>query len=202
MDKFTTLDGVAAPLLKSNLDTDTIIRIERLTQNTRNDLGRFAFEALRFRPDGSEDPACVLNQPAFRGAPIVLAGENFGCGSSREGAVWALLASGVRCVIAESFGDIFYNNCFQNGLLPIRLAASNIAGLGHRVVVDLGRQTVHSGSHTVTFDIEPIRREALLEGLDDIARTMKSVGLIAQWEARDRVSRPWIWEAGARKDRP
>ena len=195
MDKFTTLSGVAAPLLKSNVDTDTIIRIERLTQNARHDLGPYAFEALRFRPDGSEDSACVLNQAPFRGAPIVLAGENFGCGSSREGAVWTLIAAGIRCVIAESFGDIFYNNCFQNGLLPIRLPASDIAALGQEVEVDLVKQTVRSGSHTFHFDIEPVRREALLDGLDEIARTMKSAADIARWEDNDRVQRPWIWSA-------
>jgi 3-isopropylmalate/(R)-2-methylmalate dehydratase small subunit len=195
MNKFTTLSGVAVPLLKSNIDTDTIIRIERLTQNARHDLGPYAFEALRFRSDGSEDAACVLNQLQFRGAPIVLAGENFGCGSSREGAVWALIAAGVRCVIAESFGDIFYNNCFQNGMLPVRLPASDIAALGQFVEVDLEKQTVRSGSHTFSFDIEPVRREGLLDGLDEIARTMKSAANIAQWEENDRVQRPWIWGA-------
>ena len=193
MDKFTMLSGVAAPLLRSNIDTDTVIRIERLTQNARQDLGPYAFEALRFRPDGSEDPACVLNQAPFRGAPIVLAGENFGCGSSREGAVWALIAAGIRCVIAESFGDIFYNNCFQNGLLPVRLPANDIAMLGQTVEVDLEKQMVRSGSHTFPFNIEPIRREALLEGLDEISRTLKSASIIAQWEENDRVERPWIW---------
>ncbi|MGV7240574.1 3-isopropylmalate dehydratase small subunit [Caballeronia sp. M23-90] len=193
MDKFTMLSGVAAPLLRSNIDTDTVIRIERLTQNARQDLGPYAFEALRFRPDGSEDPACVLNQAPFRGAPIVLAGENFGCGSSREGAVWALIAAGIRCVIAESFGDIFYNNCFQNGLLPVRLPANEIAMLGQAVEVDLEKQMVSSGSHAFPFDIEPIRREALLEGLDEISRTMKSAAVITQWEENDRVQRPWIW---------
>jgi 3-isopropylmalate/(R)-2-methylmalate dehydratase small subunit len=199
MDKFTTLGGMAAPLLKSNIDTDTVIRIERLTQNARQDLGPYAFEALRFRPDGSEDPACVLNQDPFRGAPIVLAGENFGCGSSREGAVWALMAAGVRCVIAESFGDIFYNNCFQNGLLPVRLAPDDIAALGQVVEVDLEKQTVRSGPHVFPFDIEPIRREALLEGLDEVSRTLKSAALIAEWEARDRVLRPWIWNQAISK---
>lgn len=199
MDKFTTLGGMAAPLLKSNIDTDTVIRIERLTQNARQDLGPYAFEALRFRPDGSEDPACVLNQDPFRGAPIVLAGENFGCGSSREGAVWALMAAGVRCVIAESFGDIFYNNCFQNGLLPVRLAPDDIAALGQVVEVDLEKQMVRSGPHVLPFDIEPIRREALLEGLDEVSRTLKSAALIAEWEARDRVLRPWIWNQAISK---
>lgn len=141
----------------------------------------------------------MLNQPAFRNAPILLAAENFGCGSSREGAVWALLASGLRCVIAESFGDIFYNNCFQNGLLPIRLADVDIrllAGLsesGHVVTVDLTVQTVRSGTVALIFEIEPNRREAMLEGLDEISRTLRQAEEITQWQARDRRNRPWIW---------
>jgi 3-isopropylmalate/(R)-2-methylmalate dehydratase small subunit len=121
MEPFTTVSGPAAPLLLANVDTDVIIRIEPLTQQPREALGRFAFEVLRYRPDGSEDPEFVLNQPAFRGAPILLAGTNFGCGSSREGAVWALPGIGIRCVIAPSFGDIFFSNYFQNGVLPIVL---------------------------------------------------------------------------------
>jgi 3-isopropylmalate/(R)-2-methylmalate dehydratase small subunit len=199
MDKVTIITGVAVPLMKSNIDTDTIIRIDRLTQQTRSELGRFALEALRYRQDGSEDSSCVLNRPAFRNAPILLAGENFGCGSSREGAVWALLASGLRCVIAESFGDIFYNNCFQNGLLPIRLAESHIRLLagqsesGHVVTVDLTMQTVRSGTVERVFEIEPNRREAMLEGLDEISQTLKQAEEIAQWQARDRRNRPWIW---------
>jgi 3-isopropylmalate/(R)-2-methylmalate dehydratase small subunit len=199
MDKVTIITGVAAPLMKSNIDTDTIVRIDCLTQQARSKLGRFAFEALRYRQDGSEDSSCVLNQPAFRNAPILLAAENFGCGSSREGTVWALLASGLRCVIAESFGDIFYNNCFQNGLLPIRLADVDIrllAGLsesGHVVTVDLTVQTVRSGTVALIFEIEPNRREAMLEGLDEISRTLRQAEEITQWQARDRRNRPWIW---------
>jgi 3-isopropylmalate/(R)-2-methylmalate dehydratase small subunit len=199
MDKVTIITGVAVPLMKSNIDTDTIIRIDRLTQQARSELGRFAFEALRYRQDGSEDSSCVLNQPAFRHAPILLAAENFGCGSSREGAVWALLASGLRCVIAESFGDIFYNNCFQNGLLPIRLAEGDIRLLagqsesGHVVTVDLTVQTVRSGTVERVFEIEPNRREAMLEGLDEISRTLKRAEEITQWQAQDRRNRPWIW---------
>jgi 3-isopropylmalate/(R)-2-methylmalate dehydratase small subunit len=200
MDKVTIITGVAVPLMKSNIDTDTIIRIDRLTQQARSELGRFAFEALRYRQDGSEDSSCVLNRPAFRHAPILLAAENFGCGSSREGAVWALLASGLRCVIAESFGDIFYNNCFQNGLLPIRLAEGDIRLLagqsesGHVVTVDLTVQTVRSGPVERVFEIEPNRREAMLEGLDEISRTLKQAEEITQWQAQDRRNRPWIWE--------
>jgi len=199
MDKVTIITGVAAPLMKSNIDTDTIIRIDRLTQQARSELGHFALEALRYRQDGSEDLSCVLNQPAFRDAPILLAAENFGCGSSREGAVWALLASGLRCVIAESFGDIFYNNCFQNGLLPIRLAESDIRLLagqsesGNVVSVDLTMQTVRSGPVELVFEIEPNRREAMLEGLDEISQTLMQAEEIAQWQAQDRHNRPWIW---------
>ncbi|WP_208511213.1 3-isopropylmalate dehydratase small subunit, partial [Variovorax paradoxus] len=127
MQPFTLLRGAAAPLSIDNVDTDLIVRIERLTSLARGELGPWAFEALRFRADGSEDPDFVLNQPRWREAPILVAGRNFGCGSSREGAVWALLARGIRCVIAESFGDIFHANCFQNGVLPIRLAPSELA---------------------------------------------------------------------------
>ena len=200
MDKVTTIVGVAAPLLRSNIDTDTVIRIERLTEHARHELGPYALEVLRFRQDGNEDPACVLNQLAFRDAPILLAGDNFGCGSSREGAVWALLAAGIRCVVAESFGEIFYSNCFQNGLLPIRLSAEDIrmfadhAQAGHVLAIDLRTQTIKSGTQVRPFMIDSNRREALLEGLDDISRTLKSDDLISQWQAEDRVRRPWVWE--------
>jgi len=139
----------------------------------------------------------VLNQPPFRDAPILLAGENFGCGSSREGAVWALMAMGVRCVIAPSFGEIFYNNCFQNGMLPVRLCADAIATLAKaasgEVTVDLPAQTVSGGRSTVCFDIEPMRRDALLEGLDDIRRTLARLPRVEAWQRSDRLSRPWIW---------
>ena len=123
MEKFTKVTGVAAPLMRQNVDTDLIIRIERLVSNTgRQGLGPYCFEQLRLRADGSENPDCVFNQAPFRDAPIILSADNFGCGSSREGAVWALAGMGVKAVIAPSFGDIFYNNCFQNGLLPVRHA--------------------------------------------------------------------------------
>jgi 3-isopropylmalate/(R)-2-methylmalate dehydratase small subunit len=198
MDKVSVITGVAAPLLRANVDTDTIIRIERLTGESRDQLGRFALEALRLRHDGSEDPDCVLNQPPFRHAPILLAGENFGCGSSREGAVWALMAMGVRCVIAPSFGEIFYNNCFQNGMLPVRLSAEAIATLAHDaasrdVTVDLRAQTVSAGNTRLPFDIAPMRREALLEGLDDISRTLVLRSRIDAWQRNDRLARPWMW---------
>src|SRR5919205_1213678 len=126
MQPFTKVGGPAAPLLRANVDTDLIIRIERLVGTRREELGPFAFEALRRRADGSEDPDFVLNRPEYRGAPILLAGPNFGCGSSREGAVWALMGAGIRCVIAPSFGDIFFSNCFQNGLLPVVLPEETV----------------------------------------------------------------------------
>lgn len=203
MQPFTSLHGAAAPLPIDNVDTDLIIRIERLTSLARGELGPWAFESLRYRPDGSENPSFVLNQPAWREAPILLAGRNFGCGSSREGAVWALLARGIRCVIAESFGDIFHANCFQNGVLPIRLPAdalarAHAAGLpGARWRVDLHAQRITlPGGAELAFEVDPMRRAALLEGLDDIGRTLQLHAAIDGWQACDRVARPWIWASG------
>jgi 3-isopropylmalate/(R)-2-methylmalate dehydratase small subunit len=205
MQTFETVSGAAAPLLRANIDTDLIIRIERLVGTGRTGLGGFAFEQLRRLPDGRENPDFVLNKPAYRDSPILLAGPNFGCGSSREGAVWALMGAGIRCVIAPSFGDIFFANCFQNGLLPIalpedevrRIAAETEARQGAgRSAVDLRRQVVTTPEgREVPFAIDPRRRDALLEGLDDIALTMKRREDIAAWQARDRAARPWVWES-------
>ena len=201
MQAFTVLTGVAAPLMLANIDTDVIIRIERLTAGDPSLLGRYALEALRFLPDGGEDPAFVLNQPRFRGAPILIAGPNFGCGSSREPAVTALMALGVRCVIAESFGDIFYANCFQNGLLPVRLKEADVLALAAEafdrpepVVVDLQRQVVVAPSGLqLGFDIDPLRRTMMLEGLDDIGLTLRDAAVIEAWQENDRAVRPWVW---------
>jgi 3-isopropylmalate/(R)-2-methylmalate dehydratase small subunit len=200
MQPFTRIAGPAAPLLRANIDTDVIIRIERLTGVPREQLGRYAFEALRYRVDGSEDPDFALNRTNFRNAPILIAGENFGCGSSREGAVWALMAAGLRCVIAESFGDIFYNNCFQNGMLPVVLPAVTVAQLageaanGAPLTVDLVEQMILSPQgEAITFDIDTQRRQALLDGLDDISLTLERLPEIVAWQSHDRVSRPWIW---------
>ncbi|MGC1175240.1 3-isopropylmalate dehydratase small subunit [Polaromonas sp.] len=203
MQAFTTLRGAAAPLLRANIDTDIIIRIERLTTLTKDQFGAYAFEALRFRSDGSEDPDCVFNQPLFRNAPILLAGDNFGCGSSREGAVTALQSLGLRCVIAPSFGDIFFSNCFQNGVLPIRLSAPEVDALaaacahGEPLSVDLERQAIRTaaGAETV-FSVDPLRREGLLHGLDDIDLTLKDDALINAWQQADRQCRPWAWPVG------
>jgi 3-isopropylmalate/(R)-2-methylmalate dehydratase small subunit len=201
---FTVVSGTAPYLPRANIDTDVIIRIERLTSLPKEQLGRYAMEALRYRADGSDDPDFILNRPMFRGAPILLAGDNFGCGSSREGAVWALQGLGVRCVIAPSFGDIFYSNCFQNGVLPIRLPASEVEALaaacadGAPLTVDLERRMLiaPSGAQTA-FTIDPLRREALLHGLDDIGLTLRDEALIRAWQKADRAQRPWAWPPAA-----
>ena len=200
MQAFTTLQGPAAALLQPNIDTDVIIRIERLTSVERDALGPFALEALRLRRDGSEDPDFVLNRAPFRDAPILLTGPNFGCGSSREGAVWALLARGVRCVIGESFGDIFFANCFQNGVLALRQPRETVARIatlaadGSPLTVDLASQRlVLPTGESIAFEVDPMRRAALLEGLDDIGQTLKQVASISAWQAQDRRDRPWAW---------
>lgn len=205
MEPFTMMSGVAAPLMRANVDTDTIIRIERMTGATPQEMAPYAFEMLRTRPDGTPDPAFVLNQEPFSGAPILLTGDNFGCGSSREGAVWALKYSGIRYIIAPRFGDIFYNNCFQNGLLPVVLPAEQVgrlaeqsAGGNTRVTIDLVRRVVISPrGEEMPFAVEDIRRDALLEGLDDIGLTLKHAGAITAFQTQDRAARPWVWQPGA-----
>jgi 3-isopropylmalate/(R)-2-methylmalate dehydratase small subunit len=202
MQPFTLVTGQAAPLMLANIDTDVIIRIERLSDPSPAHLRLYALEALRYFPDGSENPDFILNQPRFRGAPILLAGANFGCGSSREGAVWALMALGIRCVLAASFGDIFYSNCFQNGLLPVVLPESTVQALAGQtstgespMTIDLVRQLVISpAGEDLSFEIDKQRREALLEGLDDIDRTLNHVSAITAWQAADRLARPWVWQ--------
>ena len=204
MEKFTKVTGVAAPLMRQNVDTDLIIRIERLVSNTgRKGLGPHCFEQIRFKPDGSENPDCVFNQAAYRSSPIILARENFGCGSSREGAVWALGGMGIKAVIAASFGDIFYNNCFQNGLLPValpieeveRLADEMAASPGNaRITVDLESCTVVSPTgRVIAFKVDARRQHAMLNGLDDIAQTMSHNDEIVAWQSADKTNRPWIW---------
>jgi 3-isopropylmalate/(R)-2-methylmalate dehydratase small subunit len=200
MQPFTSVTGAAVPLMMANVDTDVIIRIERLTSLGKAELGRYAFEALRYRKDGSVDPDCILNQARFREAPILLAATNFGCGSSREGAVWAIRALGVRSVIAPSFGDIFYSNCFQNGVLPIRLPRAEVEALarqcagGAAMTVDLEARTLRAPDGTSRpFEVDAMRREALLHGLDDIGLTLKDDPAIRAWQAIDRQRRPWAW---------
>ena len=203
MDKFVTLKGAAAPLMLANVDTDCIIRMERLSRLARGELGPWAFEALRYLPDGSENPQFILNQAPWRGASILLAAENFGCGSSRETAVWALWELGVRCVIAPSFGDIFYGNCFQSGMLPVRLPAAEVAALAaeaasgaREITVDLQAQRiVTAAGRAIAFDIDPRRREALLQGLDAIGMTLRYAAEIDAFQARERQRRPWLYRA-------
>jgi len=200
MKPFLTVCGPAVVFLQPNIDTDVIIRIERLMNVAREDLGKYAFEALRLDENGEPVDDCVFNMPHNRGAPILIAGENFGCDSSREGAVWALESMGFQCVIAESFGDIFYNNCLQNGILPVRLIRQGIADLvddvnaGQRVTADLHAQTISASqacSHG--FEIDQLKRDALLSGLDDIKSTLRLDAEIVAWQRADRQSRPWVW---------
>jgi 3-isopropylmalate/(R)-2-methylmalate dehydratase small subunit len=203
MEAFTVLKGVAAPLLRANINTEVIIRIERLRDLEKADLGRYAFETWRYRRDGSEDPAFVLNKRAYREARIMIAGDNFACGSSREAAVWALQSFGICCVIAPSFGPIFYNNCFQNGVLPVvvpakvaeDLAAEVEATQGEgKVVVDLTRRVVVSpGGKETPFTVDALLREGMLKGLDQIELTRAREPQIRAFQARDRVRRPWLY---------
>jgi 3-isopropylmalate/(R)-2-methylmalate dehydratase small subunit len=204
MEKFTVLRAIAAPLLRENIDTDIVIPMHRLVGATkRSDLGRHVFEAWRFRSDGAEQPDFVLNREPYRRAEILLALDNFGCGSSREAAVWALQQKGIRAVLAPSFGDIFFNNCFQNGMLPATVAGDAIRAIAgqveadperHQVTVDLVRQVVVApdGGETA-FSIDKLRRAALLDGLDDIGLTRQHEGEIVDFQTRDRARRPWIY---------
>ena len=200
---FNRLSAIAAPIMRTNIDTDVIIRIERLLGNSvRGTLGKWAFGSLRYLPDGSENPEFILNRQPYRQAEILVTGPNFGCGSSREGAVWALQEMGIRAVIGSGFGDIFFANCFQNGILPIivdkdivdRLAAEveHTQGAG-RISIDLQEQTITSPSgNRHRFEIDPRRRAGLLTGLDEVASTLQRDNEIRAFQASDRVARPWI----------
>ena len=206
MDKFTTLSGVAAPLPMVNVDTDMIIPKQFLKTIKRTGLGVHLFDELRRTPDGKEIDDFVLNQPLFHDACILIAGANFGCGSSREHAPWALADYGLRAIIAPSFADIFFNNCFQNSVLPIRLPAEVVADLmaeagddqgNTQFQVDVAARTLTTPSgRSITFDLTPDRQTALLEGLDDIGQTMKEDAETAAFQDKDRTARPWIYELG------
>src|SRR5471032_863652 len=202
MDKFIKLEGVAAPLPMINVDTDMIIPKQYLKTIHRTGLGTALFDEMRHNPDGSARPDFVLNKPAYRKAQILVTGENFGCGSSREHAPWALLDFGIRCVIATSFADIFYNNCFKNGILPIKLPQSDVdllmddakRGANAVVTIDLERQEIRGpDGGTVKFEIDPFRKHCLLTGLDEIGLTLERAAHIDGFEARDRQARPWMW---------
>jgi len=201
MRKFTTLTGVAAPLPMINIDTDKIIPKQYLKTIQRSGLGKGLFDEMRYNADGSEIPGFVLNQPAYRQAKILVAGENFGCGSSREHAPWALLDFGITCIIASDFADIFYNNCFKNGVLPIRLDAATVEmlmgdakhGANAVFTIDLDKQQIsRPDGHTVSFEIDPFRKHCLLNGLDDIGLTLEKATAIQSYEERQQLSQPWL----------
>lgn len=202
MDRFTIVKGVAAPLMRQNVDTDVIIPVDKMIQGDRDSVGRYAFHAWRTRPDGTEDPDFVLNREPYRDAKILLAGANFGCGSSREPAVWAIQGLGIRCVIAPGFGAIFFDNCFANGLLPVVLPADRVAAFAEQAVatpgasftVDLTRCRITApDGEEVAFSVDPRRREALLQGLDEIALTLRREPEIAAFQQADRRRRPWVY---------
>jgi 3-isopropylmalate/(R)-2-methylmalate dehydratase small subunit len=201
MQPFTTLTGIAAPLPMMNVDTDKIIPKQFLKTIARSGLGKSLFFEMRYDDAGAENPSFVLNRPEFRNASILIAGENFGCGSSREHAPWALLDFGIRCVIAPSFADIFYNNCFKNGILLVTLPQAQVEALlaiaerkvGASFRVDLPEQVIETPhGERIGFEIDPFRKACLLGGLDDIGLTLQKADRIADFEQRHRAERPWL----------
>ncbi len=201
MDKFTTLTGVAAPLPLRNIDTDMIIPKQFLKTIKRTGLGKSLFYEMRYDQEGNEIPDFVLNQPAYRKATILVTGENFGCGSSREHAPWSLLDFGIRCIIAPDFADIFYNNCFQNGILPIKLPQSEVdklmddasRGANATLTVDLESQEIRGpDGGVIKFEIDPFRKHCLLNGLDAIGLTLEKKQSIERFEQGTAAARPWL----------
>ena len=201
MDKFTTLTGIAAPLPLINVDTDMIIPKQFLKTIQRSGLGKNLFDEMRYTTDGAEIPDFVLNKPAYRNAQILVGGDNFGCGSSREHAPWALLDFGIRCVIAPAFADIFYNNCFKNGILPIVLPQEIVDqlmddaqnGANATLTVDLENQIItRPDGQTVAFDVDAFRKHCLLNDLDDIGLTMEKAAAIESFETKAAQDRPWV----------
>jgi 3-isopropylmalate/(R)-2-methylmalate dehydratase small subunit len=202
VEKFTQLSGVAAPMPAINIDTDKIFPAVYLKTIKRTGLGNILFQEIRYNADGSENPDFVLNQPPYRQARILVAGDNFGCGSSREHAPWALLDFGIRCVIAPSFADIFFNNCFKNGILPIALPQDIVdqlledakKGANAVLTIDLESQTIsRPDGEKVHFDVDAFRKHCLLNGLDDIGITEQKTDAIGGFEAKNRAARPWQW---------
>jgi 3-isopropylmalate/(R)-2-methylmalate dehydratase small subunit len=201
MQKFETLTGVAAPLNIVNIDTDMIIPKQFLKTIKRTGLGKSLFFEMRYSQDGQETGDFVLNRPAYRKAEILVAGDNFGCGSSREHAPWALLDFGIRCVISTSFADIFYNNCFKNGILPIKVSPENLkklmddAGRGANatLTIDLPAQEIRGpDGGVIAFDIDPFRKHCLLNGLDDIGLSLEKASSIDAFEKKQAASQPWL----------
>jgi len=201
MDKFTKLTGVAAPMPIKNIDTDMIIPKQFLKTIQRSGLGKNLFDEMRYNDDGSENSDFILNKPQYRNSTIIVAGDNFGCGSSREHAPWAILDFGIRCVISTSFADIFYNNCFKNGILPIRLPQEDVdklmadaeRGANATVTVDLEAQKISGpDGGSIPFEIDPFRKHCLLNGLDDIGLTLEKKDKIEAFEEQQKAQRPWL----------
>ena len=201
MEKFTKLEGVAAPLDMINVDTDMIIPKQFLKTIKRTGLGKNLFDEMRYDDDGKEIPEFVLNKPAYRNAQILVTGDNFGCGSSREHAPWALLDFGIRCIIAPSFADIFFNNCFKNGILPIVLPQEEVdklmddaeRGSNAVVTIDLAAQEIRGpDGGVIKFDVDPFRKHCLMEGLDDVGLTLQKEGEIADYETKQKEVQPWV----------
>ena len=201
MEKFTTLTAVAAPLPMINVDTDMIIPKQFLKTIKRSGLGANLFDEMRFNDDGSEKPDFVLNKPAYRGAEILVAGDNFGCGSSREHAPWAIQDFGIRCIIAPSFADIFYNNSFKNGILPIKLPQEDVdklmedadRGANAIITVDLENQVITGpDGGEIPFEIDPFKKHCLLNGLDEIGLSLEKEQAISDFETKRRAATPWL----------
>ncbi len=201
MESFTTLTGIVAPLPMINVDTDMIIPKQFLKTIKRSGLGSSLFFEMRYDDDGAEKADFVLNKPAYRAARILVAGDNFGCGSSREHAPWALLDFGIRCVIAPSFADIFFNNCFKNGILPVVLPRAEVDALmtiaqrgGETLTVDLERQEIACPDGAIlSFSVDPFRKACLLGGLDEIGLTLQKAAVIDAFEQEHRTSHPWLF---------
>ena len=208
MKAFTELDAIASPVMRQNIDTDIVIPIHRLRDVAQAELGPYAFEPLRYLPDGSDNPEFPLNKPAYKGAEILVADNNFACGSSREGAVWALMGMGIRAVIAPSFGPIFHNNCFQNGVLPIQLDRADVLAIAAelegatrpgansepRLAINLQERTVTTPSgRKIEFKVDGIRRDALLKGLNEVELTLTRENEIANHQAKARKATPWLY---------
>lgn len=201
MEKFTTLTAVAAPMPLINIDTDMIIPKQFLKTIKRSGLGVNLFAEMRYNEDGSENPDFVLNQDAYRNAKILVAGDNFGCGSSREHAPWALLDFGIKCVISTSFADIFYNNTFKNGILPIIVSEENHAkllddasrGSNATLTIDLENQVIKGpDGGEISFEVDPFKKKCLIEGLDDIGLSMEKIGNVDKFEKGMEEARPWV----------
>ena len=206
MEKFRKVTGIAAPMDMINIDTDKIIPKLHLRTIKRTGLGKFLFEELRYTPDGKENPDFILNKQPYRNAKIIIGGDNFGCGSSREHAPWALMDFGIRCVISTSFADIFYNNCFKNGILPIRVSKDELDALmadasdpeNPELTIDLEEMLIHRpNGAAISFKLEEFRRDCLLDGLDDIGITMKKEKSIGTFEEKQRLNQPWLYPAAA-----